>query len=50
MAHPAVISIEDKFGLVCSVISGEMSVAEAARPPGEPVGAAPRISNIGKSG
>ena len=31
MARPAVISIEDKFRLVCSVISGEMSVAEAAR-------------------
>ena len=31
MARPAVISIEDKFRLVCSVISGEMSIAEAAR-------------------
>ena len=31
MARPVVISIEDKFRLVCSVISGEMSVAEAAR-------------------
>ena len=31
MARPVVISLEDKFRLVCSVISGEMSVAEAAR-------------------
>ena len=31
MARPVVISIEDKFRLVCSVISGELSVAEAAR-------------------
>ena len=31
MARPVVISIEDKFRLVCSVISGEMSVAEVAR-------------------
>ena len=31
MARPVVLSIEDKFRLVCSVISGEMSVAEAAR-------------------
>ena len=31
MARPVVISVEDKFRLVCSVISGEMSVAEAAR-------------------
>ena len=31
MARPAVISIEDKFRIVCSVIAGEMSVAEAAR-------------------
>jgi len=31
MARPAVISVEDKFRLVLSVISGEMSNAEAAR-------------------
>ena len=31
MARPVVISFEDKFRLVCSVISGEVSVAEAAR-------------------
>jgi transposase len=31
MARPAVISIEDKFRLVLSVIAGEMSNAEAAR-------------------
>ena len=31
MARPVVISIEDKFRLVCSVMAGEMSVAEAAR-------------------
>src|SRR3990172_4752681 len=31
MARPVVICIEDKFRLVISVISGEMSVAEAAR-------------------
>ena len=31
MARPAVISVEDKFRLVLSVIAGEMSVAEAAR-------------------
>jgi transposase len=31
MARPAVISIEDKFRLVVSVVSGEMTVAEAAR-------------------
>jgi transposase len=31
MARPAVISVEDKFRLVLSVVSGEMSVAEAAR-------------------
>ena len=30
MARPAVISIEDKFRLVLSVIAGEMSNAEAA--------------------
>ena len=31
MARPVVLSVEDKFRLVCSVISGEMSIAEAAR-------------------
>ena len=31
MARPSVISVEDKFRLVLSVISGEMSNAEAAR-------------------
>jgi transposase len=31
MARPAVISVEDKFRLVLSVIAGEMSNAEAAR-------------------
>jgi transposase len=31
MAPPVVLSVEDKFRLVCSVISGEMSIAEAAR-------------------
>ena len=31
MARLVVISLEDKLRLVCSVISGEMSVAEAAR-------------------
>ncbi len=31
MARPVVLSVEDKFRLVFSVISGEMSVAEAAR-------------------
>lgn len=31
MPRPAVISVEDKFRLVCSVMAGEMSVAEAAR-------------------
>jgi transposase len=31
MARPAVLSVEDKFRLVLSVISGEMSNAEAAR-------------------
>ena len=31
MARPAVISVEDKFRLVLSVVSGEMTVAEAAR-------------------
>jgi transposase len=31
MARPAVISVDDKFRLVLSVVSGEMSSAEAAR-------------------
>ena len=31
MARPALISVEDKFRIVCSVVSGELSVAEAAR-------------------
>ena len=31
MARPAVISLEDKFRLVVAVISGELTVAEAAR-------------------
>jgi transposase len=31
MARPVVLSVEDKFRLVFSVISGEMSIAEAAR-------------------
>ena len=31
MARPSVFSVEDKFRLVLSVISGEMSIAEAAR-------------------
>lgn len=31
MPRPVVISFEDKVRLVCSVVSGEMSVAEAAR-------------------
>ena len=31
MARPSVFSVEDKFRLVLSVISGEMTVAEAAR-------------------
>jgi transposase len=31
MARPVVISLEDKYRLVVSVVSGEMSVAEAAR-------------------
>jgi transposase-like protein len=31
MARPAVISVEDKFRLVLSFVSGEMTVAEAAR-------------------
>ena len=31
MARPVVISIEDKFRLVCSVISGEMTIVDAAR-------------------
>jgi transposase len=31
VARPSVFSVEDKFRLVLAVISGEMSVAEAAR-------------------
>ena len=31
MARPSVFSVEDKYRLVLAVISGEMSVAEAAR-------------------
>ncbi len=31
MARPSVFSVEDKYRLVVAVISGEMSVAEAAR-------------------
>jgi transposase len=31
MAPPVVLSVEDKFRLVCSVISGEMTIAVAAR-------------------
>ena len=31
MAHPSVVSVEDKFRIVCLVVSGELSVAEAAR-------------------
>ena len=31
MARPAVLSVEDKFRLVIAVVSGEMSVVEAAR-------------------
>jgi transposase len=31
VARPSVLSVEDKFRLVFSVISGEMSIAEAAR-------------------
>ena len=31
MARPSVFSIEDKYRLVLAVISGELSVAEAAR-------------------
>ena len=31
MARPVVLSIEDKFRLVCSVISGEMTIVDAAR-------------------
>jgi len=31
MAPPVVLSVEDKFRLVCSVISGEMTIVEAAR-------------------
>ncbi len=31
MSRPSVFSVEDKFRLVLAVISGEMSIAEAAR-------------------
>jgi len=31
VARPSVFSVEDKYRLVLSVISGEMSIAEAAR-------------------
>ena len=31
MARPSVFSVEDKFRLVLAVISGELSMAEAAR-------------------
>ena len=31
MARPSVFSVEDKYRLVLAVISGELSVAEAAR-------------------
>ena len=31
MSRPSVFSVEDKFRLVLAVISGEMSMAEAAR-------------------
>ena len=31
MAPSVVLSIEDKFRLVCSVISGEMTIVDAAR-------------------
>lgn len=31
MARPSVFSVDDKFRLVVAVISGELSVAEAAR-------------------
>ena len=31
MARPVVVSVEDKFRIVVSVVSGELSVAEAAR-------------------
>ena len=31
MARPVVLSVEDKFRLVVAVISGELTVAEAAR-------------------
>jgi hypothetical protein len=31
MARPVVLSVEDKFRLVCSVSSGEMTILEAAR-------------------
>ena len=31
MARAALISVEDKFRIVCSVVGGELGVAEAAR-------------------
>jgi transposase len=31
MARPSVLSLEDRYRLICSVALGEMSVAEAAR-------------------
>jgi transposase len=31
MARPVVLSVEDKFRLVCSVVSGEMTIVDAAR-------------------
>ena len=31
MSRPSVLSVEDKFRLVVAVVSGELSVAEAAR-------------------
>ena len=31
MPRAAAVSVEDKFRLVCSVVQGELSVAEAAR-------------------
>ena len=31
MTRPVVLSVEDKFRLVCSVISGEMTIVDAAR-------------------
>lgn len=31
MPRPSVLSVEDKFRLVVAVVSGELTVAEAAR-------------------